>query len=147
MMSRISRFLSVGATILLALSLPVSCQKTEETAEPVIRPVRYTKISSTGGSRLRTFSGTARAGMESKISFKVAGTLVSLPIKVGDVVRKGQTIAALDPKDNEIEKQEAEASLTRMLREMIWIRPGPQRNRPKQRSARKEQNSTRRGSS
>jgi RND family efflux transporter MFP subunit len=32
---------------------------------------------------------------------------------VGDVVRKGQIIAALDPKDNEIEKQEAEASLAR----------------------------------
>jgi len=112
-MSRISRFLSVGATILFSLSLFVSCQKAEEVSEPVIRPVRYTRISSTGGTRLRTFSGTARAGMESKISFKVEGTLVSLPIKVGDVVRKGQIIAVLDPKDYEIEKQEAEASLAR----------------------------------
>ncbi len=113
MMNRTRLFLSAGATILFSLSLLVSCQKAEEVTEPVIRPVRYTRISSTGGTRLRTFSGTARAGMESKISFKVAGTLVSLPIKVGDVVRKGQIIAALDPKDNEIEKQEAEASLAR----------------------------------
>jgi RND family efflux transporter MFP subunit len=88
-MNRIIRFLSVCATILFSLSLLVSCQKTEKKTEPVIRPVRYTRISSTGGTRLRTFSG------------------------VGDVVRKGQIIAALDPKDNEIEKQEAEASLAR----------------------------------
>lgn len=112
-MNRISRFFCIGAAILFSLSFPVSCQKTEKKTEPVIRPVRFSRVYSTGGTRLRTFSGTARSGMESKISFKVAGTLVALPIRVGDVVRKGQILAELDSKDFEIVRQETEASLAR----------------------------------
>lgn len=112
-MSRLNRFFSVIAATLLALSFPVSCQKTEKTSEPVIRPVRFTTVYSVGGTRRRTFSGTAHSGMESKISFKVSGTLVSLPIRVGDVVKKGQILAELDSKDFEISKQETEASLAR----------------------------------
>ncbi|UCG12230.1 MAG: efflux RND transporter periplasmic adaptor subunit, partial [Deltaproteobacteria bacterium] len=98
---------------LLALLL-LSCNGSEK-AEPqkVIRPVRYIQIFSTGGRQVRTFSGTAQAGVESKLSFKVNGTIQRLRVKVGDSVKSGQLIAELDPTDYQIKMQETEASLAR----------------------------------
>ena len=43
--------------------------------EPVLRPVRTQQVFSTGVERVRSFSGIARAGQESRLSFKVAGTV------------------------------------------------------------------------
>ena len=42
--------------------------------EPVVRPVRYEQVFLTGGGRVRTFSGEARAAVESPLSFRVGGT-------------------------------------------------------------------------
>jgi RND family efflux transporter MFP subunit len=94
----------------LAATLSVSCGEDIE-PEEVIRPVRYAKVLTTGGSRLRTFSGTVQAGMESRLSFKVGGTVKSLPAAVGDVVKKGQLLVELEDSDYRLRVQEAEASL------------------------------------
>jgi len=54
--------------------------------EELIRPVRSQLVFLTGSDQVRTFSGTARAGLEAKLSFKVSGTLQRLLVKVGDKV-------------------------------------------------------------
>ena len=87
----------------------VSCGSDEE-PEVVLRPVRYQQVFSTGGSRTRTFSGTAQASLESSLSFKVAGTIEQLPVQVGDSVKSGQLLAALDDEDYRVQVQEAEKS-------------------------------------
>lgn len=95
---------------LIAASMLQAC-KEEERAEPVIRPVRYQAAYSTGGSRVRSFSGTARASVESRISFKVPGTIRRVAVEVGDTVRSGQLIAELDDEDYRLQVQRAEAGL------------------------------------
>jgi len=99
---------------LISLTLLPACNPPKEKiAETPIRPVRYEKVSVTRGLRVHSFSGTARASAESNISFKVSGTLRRLGIKVGDRVKKGTTIAALDAKDFELQVQQADAALQR----------------------------------
>ncbi len=61
---------------------------------------------------MRTFSGAARSGMESNLSFKVSGTVQSVPVKVGDKVVARQLIASLDPENFQLEVQQAEAALS-----------------------------------
>jgi RND family efflux transporter MFP subunit len=97
---------------LVALSLG-SCA--EETAEegPVIRPVRVLQVFASGGARTRMFSGVAQAGVESKLSFKVGGTIQRKTARVGQTVRRGQLIAELDPGDYQLRVEDAEAALTR----------------------------------
>lgn len=95
---------------LIAVSLLQACGE-EERPEPVIRPVRYQEAYSTGGSRVRTFSGTARAGVESHISFRVPGAIRRLAVEVGDTVRAGQLIAELDDEDYRLQVQRADAGL------------------------------------
>ncbi len=98
-------------TVFIA-TLFVGCGKDEEVAEEVIRPVRYEQVFASGGDRVRTFSGQARASVESKLSFKVAGTVQKVQVNVGDKVKAGQVIAVLDPEDYKLQVQSAEASLT-----------------------------------
>ena len=96
---------------LLAQLFAAACGGDRE-AEPLVRPVRYVQVFA-AGVRVRTFSGVAQAAVESALSFRVAGTVERLPVEVGDQVRRGQLIAALDPEDYRLQQQDAQAALRR----------------------------------
>lgn len=98
------RFLAL-ATLLTACAEPAPEPK------PIIRPVRYQAVVADDGGRTRTFSGTAQAGAASKLSFRVAGALRTLHVKVGDRVKAGAPIADIDPKDYKLQVSEAQAGL------------------------------------
>ena len=93
---------------LLAVNLPLSCGKEESTPE-VIRPVRYIEVKPARGTREFTFSGTARAGLESKLSFRIPGAVQEVAVVVGQRVKAGQLIARLDERDFQLQVQNAEA--------------------------------------
>ena len=97
--------------VLFGAILIISCDK-EMQEEEIIRPVRYMQVYATGGSRVRTFTGVAQAGMESELSFKVPGTVKNVAVHVGDNVRRGQLIADLDETDYRLRLQQAEAALS-----------------------------------
>jgi len=83
----------------------------KEVVDEVIRPVRYIEVFSTGGNRVRTFTGVAQAGVESNLSFKVNGTVQKLWVKVGDRVKAGQRLVQIDPTDYQLQVQQAQAAL------------------------------------
>lgn len=97
--------------LLLITLLLTGCGDEEATPEAPLRPVRYEQALLTGGSRVRTFSGITQPGVESTLSFKVAGTVNGLRVSVGDRVTRGQLIATLDPSDYALQAEEARASL------------------------------------
>lgn len=101
------RRLVVGSTVAL---VAFACAEPPP-PEPVIRPVRYVVVRATDAERIRTFSGVARAGVESTLSFRVAGAIADLAVGVGDRVRAGALLARLDPVDYELQVRETEASL------------------------------------
>jgi len=101
-----------GVAWLAAMGL-ISCAGKPAEEAPVIRPVRAQQVFASGGSRTRIFSGVARAGVESKLSFKVAGTIQNKAVKVGQTVGRGQLIAELDPVDYRLRVEDAEAALAR----------------------------------
>ena len=108
---RRKQFYSLNAVVLIMTTL-FSCGKKEEVGQEIIRPVRYMQVYSTGGTRVRTFSGVTQAGLESNLSFKVPGTIKRITVKVGDEVRAGRLLAQLDPSDYELQVQQAEAALS-----------------------------------
>ncbi|MEM7437627.1 MAG: efflux RND transporter periplasmic adaptor subunit [Myxococcota bacterium] len=94
-------------TVILATCL--GCQ--EEVEEPeVLRPVRYILVAGSDSATLQTYSGVAQAGQESRLSFQVSGQVLEVPINVGDTVKKGDTIARIDPADFALQLQNAQAS-------------------------------------
>lgn len=101
---------SLLCVCIAAAGLTAACEKEKQKSEPVIRPVRYLEVEASGGLRKRTFSGVSEAGETSVLSFKVAGTIEKLNVKLGDKVSKGQLIAELGKTELELQVQQARAS-------------------------------------
>ncbi|MEO1436480.1 MAG: efflux RND transporter periplasmic adaptor subunit [Bacteroidota bacterium] len=85
-------------------------KQTVEELPDLVRPVKYGKVLRSGGKNVHTFSGLAQSGQESKLSFRVAGTIRTLNVKLGDRVRRGQVIATIDPTDYTVQAEQASAS-------------------------------------
>ena len=98
--------------ILLGLSL-TACGGPPPAPEPKPRLVRYQEISVADARRLRSFTGIARSESDPRLSFKVEGTIVQLPAKVGRRVAADEVIAEVDPTDYHLGLQDAEAGLHR----------------------------------
>ncbi len=96
---------------LVVLAAALGCGGPEPEAAPELRPVRTHRVEASGATAERTLAGVARAGVESRLSFRVAGTVVAVHVALGDSVRKGQVLARLDPTDYELKVEEAEAAL------------------------------------
>ncbi|MEM7017590.1 MAG: efflux RND transporter periplasmic adaptor subunit [Pseudomonadota bacterium] len=99
-------------TVLMLAWMLGACDTSEPVNnEPQLRPVRTFQVSDTTSSRVRTFSGLSHSTQESRLSFKVGGTIVELPITVGASLKKGQTVARLDSSTFELEAEQARAKL------------------------------------
>ncbi len=79
-----------GNVVLLAGLLAMSaCGKVEAPAEEQLRPVRYITVSDASAFRDRSFSGTSKSSRESRLSFKVSGTVTSIPVQIGERLNAG----------------------------------------------------------
>ena len=96
---------------LIAILLLTACEQPKP-AE-VIRPVNVVTVKSPEETRMRTFSGTAKASEESILSFRVSGEIIDLPVDVGTVIDKGEVLAQLDPLDYQLAVEGAAAELAR----------------------------------
>ena len=65
---------------------------------PLIRPVKTATASSQSVIR-KDFSGIVEAVEYVKLAFRVSGQVINLPVVEGQRVKKGQLIAAIDPRD------------------------------------------------
>jgi multidrug efflux pump subunit AcrA (membrane-fusion protein) len=61
----------------------------------------------------RKFPGRVQAYRRADLSFKVSGRLKELPAEEGALVKKGQLLAKLDPRDFETQVQSARAQLAK----------------------------------
>ncbi len=114
MVKNIPKILIIWQTIgLTALTLILSACSDEkpEVEEVVARPVRYVVLESEKSQFSRVFSGTAQSSKESALSFKVAGTIEEIAVKVGDPVQQGMILANLDEVDLQVDFKAALANL------------------------------------
>lgn len=80
----------------LCLFILISCGEEVVQQEEIIRPVRYELVGTSASAKIRTFSGTAKAGDEIELSFRSTGIITELKARVGKKVKKGELIARLD---------------------------------------------------
>jgi multidrug efflux system membrane fusion protein len=107
---------AVGIMLCMACgALFSACGKSEEpvkTVEP-IRPVKLMKVSGSLAGKTRKLPGTVRASDRADLAFQVPGTLIELPVKEGQKVKKGSLVARLDPRDYETNLRNAEGVLAK----------------------------------
>ena len=78
--------------------LLAGCGQKKETSVITARPVKTTIVESRSIIR-KDFSGIVEAVEYVKLAFQVSGQIINLPVIEGEKVKKGQLIAAIDPRD------------------------------------------------
>ena len=109
----------------LFLLLASSCTDPPAQVE-VVRPVKVMTVGAAGIGGERVFPGVVQASQRARLSFRVSGPLVQLPVFQGQEVKKGQLLAQIDPRDfqNTVTSLEARlAELRAQLDAMKQARP------------------------
>jgi RND family efflux transporter MFP subunit len=112
-----------AGVLLLAALMMTGCRKSAvETEAP--RPVRALKVGDLKYLQGREFPGRAQAKNEVDLSFQVSGPLVSLPVDVGTEVKKGDVVAAIDPRDFQAALDTNEGNLARARANLAAMEKG-----------------------
>ncbi len=94
---------------ILLLPLFFAACKHKEAAQAIVRPVRVVEAGRSLQAEQR-FPGSAEAQEYSYLDFRVSGMITTLNADQGQNVRKGDLLAALDPRDYTLRVSAAEAS-------------------------------------
>ncbi|MDE2890162.1 MAG: efflux RND transporter periplasmic adaptor subunit [Gemmatimonadota bacterium] len=105
-----ARTLESAGLLLAAAGMWTACGDEPQVAES-IRPVKYAEVRPASAVQSQRFAGTAKAGIEARLSFRTGGLVESIAVKVGDQVEAGQRIAMLDNRDAVLAHQRARAAL------------------------------------
>jgi len=96
---------------LLILTAFAACSRSEEKPPEIIRPVLSVVVEP---KTVETFgfAGSVEPQYSADLAFRLLGRVVSRDVKVGDLVTRGTTIAALDPTALELAVQASKADLS-----------------------------------
>jgi len=108
-------FLCIGLT----LGASACTESTVEETRPVVRPVITYKVPDYVEGRIRTFTGTAKAAVETNLSFQVGGKIIEINVNVGDRIKKGDLLARLDDTDYRTKVRQMEAETARIHATLI----------------------------
>ena len=105
MKTRLLRLAPLALIVLLA-----ACEKPKKAAEEPVRPAMTLVVASTPALD-QVLSGTVQPQVQSPFAFRVAGRMISRPVKAGDPVAAGQLLAAIDPLSLQMAARAAVAAL------------------------------------
>jgi len=100
---------------MVSLALLSACGKSEEPAktDETIRPVKLLQVGGALAGKTRKLPGTVRASDRVDLAFQVPGPLIELPVKEGQIVKKGTLVARIDPRDYDTNLRNAEGVLAK----------------------------------
>lgn len=103
--------LSLIGTLLISTLLLSACSKPPEKVED-IRPVRVVVLNPANADVTSELPGAVQARYESQLGFRVAGKIIARQVDVGSVVKRGQVLMRLDPKDLQLAQAQAVAAVS-----------------------------------
>ncbi len=83
----------------ITMLLPFGCGEKPPPHKEVVRPVKLMELPASGFFRDLSLPATVKAFHQADLSFLVSGRLETVDIVRGQTVKKGQTLATLDPRD------------------------------------------------
>lgn len=87
------------------------------------------KVQRGGAPAVATFDGSLQPVKQSTVAAQVGGSVVALLVKAGDVVRAGQPLARLDPRDAQAGLARADAVVAQAQAELSQARQNADRTR------------------
>src|SRR5688572_6547684 len=89
-----------------------STASSEQPPEPPARTVSVATVTKRSVERTITALGSLQAKQEVLLSAKVSGRLKLIQVDIGSAVKTGDVIARIEPRDYELQVQQAEAALS-----------------------------------
>ncbi|WP_152046282.1 efflux RND transporter periplasmic adaptor subunit [Aureimonas psammosilenae] len=121
--------LSSPALVIAALAGLSACtEKDDEAPPPPVRPVLSTVVRSVERVDAR-FAGTVQPRFQTDRGFQVLGRIQSYDVDVGDLVKKDQPLAALDPTPFALDVRSREGDLERARSQAANAEAGAERTR------------------
>ncbi|NRQ12834.1 efflux RND transporter periplasmic adaptor subunit [Ensifer sesbaniae] len=97
--------------LFLSISLIVGCEQSSTSGEETsTRPVKSV-IARGEREAVERLPGVVRARIETDLAFRTLGRIVSRKVDVGDLVRKGDVVAEIDPLSLQLAVRSADANL------------------------------------
>lgn len=101
---------SAAAVLVATLSaLLAGCSKPAPVVEE-IRPVRTMTVEPRSTAAATEFAGEVRPRVETRAGFQVAGRIVQRHVELGQRVRRGEALAAIDPADYRLAAEASDAA-------------------------------------
>ncbi|MDB1123642.1 efflux RND transporter periplasmic adaptor subunit [Vibrio algarum] len=97
-------------TFLFCTLLLAGCKEAPPVPEPDSRPAKLFAVSVGNNDLVRTFPAIAQAGDKAVMAFRVPGQLSQLNVNSGDLVERGDILAALNPDEYELLQKQARAN-------------------------------------
>ena len=107
--------------LLIAISMvgffTMGCKRPDKVNKDAIRNVILTEIEPTGSKVSNSFTGVIEEGKNVNAAFMTGGKLISLNVREGDRVNKGQLLATLDDTDYHIGVNQLQVQFDQMTAE------------------------------
>lgn len=112
--------------VILAPLLLAACAAEDEPEAPAARPV-LSVVARAAPSFESGFAGTVQPQVSTPLGFRAIGRLVARDAEVGDLVKQGQRLAAIDPTAMELAVRSAEADLVSARAQLVDAEAAAQR--------------------
>jgi membrane fusion protein, multidrug efflux system len=99
------------AAVLLLIVLLSGCKEEVEVQAPESRPAKFFTVKTSEEQNTRRYPAVVEANEKANVSFKVAGKIIKLNVKQGQLVNQGDLIAELDARDYELAVNRAKSQL------------------------------------
>jgi multidrug efflux system membrane fusion protein len=110
----IGRILGLALVVAAVVSVFFIDWKTEPPEEPpLIRPLKTIVVESPFASLERELPGKVKANRRVDLSFEVSGLVIEILVKKSEMVKEGQLLVRIDPRDYQNDLDSAEAELDR----------------------------------
>lgn len=114
------RGLSAVGSMALVLALSGGCKpEARPEATATARPVKLMVVGGEQESFHHYYPAKVRSSQRVKLAFQVSGKLRSFPVKACDLVKRGQTLAEVDPRDFESNLKSATATYTKSKSDLL----------------------------
>ena len=101
---------TIAAAAVLGTVVLGACTRPAPPPDP-IRPVQLTQVSVGNTAATAVLAGEIRPRYETDLGFRIGGKIIERKVDVGTRVRRGQTLARLDPADVGLQVDAAKAGL------------------------------------
>lgn len=100
----------MAALLCLLACSPENAAVADKPAD-IIRGLKGYRIAESSGYETRRYPTIVRPSQESKLAFEIAGQLNKLNLEIGQLVRKGQVLAEINPASLHLEVERSQATL------------------------------------